>query len=215
MRTALGDAPMTFTALAGVWRLPMCSGHVCGTMCGCRRLPWWSRLRMGILRRKVLGGRLWRLLHWEKRSAGQCQCDAIYEVRVRERTLGGIRVERPRFWMKLILTAVWRPISINCPLGGCHSIRETHLGWQDDGGEMGVDGEVVQEAASFCRRPPSPADPSFNHHRHRRHQRLGTQHPARHVCPAPFNSIQSPRTRPAASRREGSCPPIPRVRDQA
>jgi hypothetical protein len=156
-----------------------------------------------------------RLLHWEKRSTGQCQRDTIYNIHAWRRTLGGIRVERPRFWMKLILTAVWRPISINCPLGGLRSIRETHLGGQDDGGEMGVDGEVVQEAASFCRRPPSPADPSFNHHRHQRHQRLGPPHSARHVCPTPFNPSQSPRTCPAAGRVEGSCAPIPRLRDQA
>jgi hypothetical protein len=72
------------------------------------------------------------------------------------RTLGGIRVERPRFVMKLILTADWRSISLNCPLRGNSFDRATHLGWQDNGGEMGVDGEVEHEAASFCRHRQDP-----------------------------------------------------------
>jgi hypothetical protein len=42
--------------------------------------------------------------------------NAMYEVWAYGRTLGGIRVERPRFAMKLILTADWRSISINCSL---------------------------------------------------------------------------------------------------
>jgi hypothetical protein len=47
-----------------------------------------------------------------------CQLDAVREARVCRRTLGGIRVERPRFWMKLILTANLRSISINCCFSG-------------------------------------------------------------------------------------------------
>jgi hypothetical protein len=53
------------------------------------------------------------------------------------RTLGGIRVERPRFAMKLILTADWRSVSLNCPLRKSSFGWTTHLGWQDNGGEMG------------------------------------------------------------------------------
>jgi hypothetical protein len=48
----------------------------------------------------------------------ELSADAICGLRVGRRTLGGIRVERPRFVMKLILTADWRSISLDCPLRG-------------------------------------------------------------------------------------------------
>jgi hypothetical protein len=46
---------------------------------------------------------------------------------------------------------------------------------------MGVDGEVVQEAASFCRPPPRLPDPSSHHrprHRHRHIRRPSNTAPA-------------------------------------
>lgn len=100
------------------------------------------------------------ILRWERRSRGYRQRNEASTVMGGWRTLGGIRVERPRFWMKLILTAVWGPISINCCLCACLWGPGDAPGLQDDGGEMGVDDEVAQEAASFCRRCQAPRDPS-------------------------------------------------------
>lgn len=130
-----------------------------------------------------------------------------------ERTLGGIRVERPRFWMKLILTAVWGPISINCCLCACFWVPGDVPGLQDDGGEMGVDNEVVQEAASFCQRRQATRDPSsitdIEHLTTGQQQPL--QHHARHVCPTQVNCTQGARPHPAAFCCARSGAPIPRI----
>jgi hypothetical protein len=51
------------------------------------------------------------------------------------RTLGGMRVERPRTWVKLILSAAGQLASIGF-LRAVRSDRATHLGWQDAAVEM-------------------------------------------------------------------------------
>jgi hypothetical protein len=70
---------------------------------------------------------------------------------------------------------------------------------------MGVDGEVVQEAASFCRRPPSTADPSFTHHRRRiaATSTVGFPNtpPAMSALPRSIGSkVLAPALRPSAAR---------------
>lgn len=53
--------------------------------------------------------------------------------------MGGIRVERARRWMKLILTADTRLAPIATARRPA-SLRGAYLGWQDDGVEMGIVG---------------------------------------------------------------------------
>jgi hypothetical protein len=100
-----------------------------------------------------IGAWVGRLLHWEKQSTRcrQYACAALREW-TWGRTLGGMRVERPRFWTKLILTAGAQlaPIALvaDCPLAGLRTWAGKTMR------RDGVDGEVAQGAAtaSFCRR---------------------------------------------------------------
>ena len=126
--------------------------HVSCMMCSLR---WRVRWRLGageepggppigagcaceLLLRGTARRQTWVVLRWEKQSRGRCQCDAVGDVWECRRTLGGIRVERPRFWIKLILTAGWRSISINCCFSGNCSCAGDAPGlarqWRGDGG---------------------------------------------------------------------------------
>jgi hypothetical protein len=101
----------------------------------------------GVPRRPRMG--FGGLLHWEKRSRECCQCLARSEGQRRSRTLGGMRVERPRFCMKLILTAAAQLASIALSRRS-GSVRATYQGGQDDGVEMEVVRSVVRFEEESC-----------------------------------------------------------------
>lgn len=118
----------------------------CGGVCGGPKV---ARMRLRGVRRRArmaTGG----LLHWEKQSREHCQCHARSEGQTESRTLGGMRVERPRFCMKLILTAAGQLASIALSLRG-GSVRVTYQGGQDDGVEMEVVRSVVRFEEESCR----------------------------------------------------------------
>lgn len=92
-----------------------------------------ARLRVRAWNRSDPSGTgLCEVLHWEKQSAQDGQHDAHAKARSGGQTLGGIRVERPRFWMKLILTAGGQLAPTALSMGDAVG-EATHLGWQDDG----------------------------------------------------------------------------------
>ena len=111
-------------------------------------------------RGRILGG---KLLHWERQSVEHCQCDAREEGWRESRTLGGMRVERPRLVMKLILTAAAQLASIDLSLSSCRGSRGVPgraRRWSGDGGRA-VGGEVREEScttdyagALFAKQPP-------------------------------------------------------------
>jgi hypothetical protein len=86
-------------------------------------------------------------------------------------------------------------------------------------GGMGVDGEVEHEAASFCRRRQDPVirassiiDPDFTTEVHSPPPRLRPH--THHVCPAPNNSSEIPRSRLATVLREGCRARLPHLRHE-
>lgn len=157
-------------------------------------------------------------LRWERQSVEHCQCDAREEGWKESRTLGGMRVERPRLVMKLILTAMAQLASIAFSLRSCLGSRGVPgraRRWSGDGGRA-VGGEVREEScktdyagALFAKQPPQLhlndiTEPSCTPHRHHDH----------HVCPAQVNWITAACACPEALGDEGYCPLIPRVLNQ-
>jgi hypothetical protein len=227
MRTALGEEPIAYFAnqprskIATVRVLELRLGLQLGS-CGreCVRL-WWAGGCANAIAGVPGRPRRWfgRLLHWEKQSGEDGQFRGRLEGCLEGRTLGGMRVERPRFCMKLILTATAQSASIaRSPRSG--SLRTTYQGGQDDGVEMeGVRSVVRFEeescttdyAGAFAKQPPQlhPVDMTDIHDSRpppRRHNH--------HVCPTKVNCIARPRPCPAALCDEGHGPVVPHICDQ-
>jgi hypothetical protein len=130
-----------------------------------------------------------------------------------------MRVERPRFCMKLILTATAQSASIGFSLRS-GSVRATYQGGQDDGVEMEVVRSVVRleeescttdYAGAFAKQPPQLHPIDITNIDHCRTPTSTTHH---HVCPTEDNWIAISRPCPAALRFQGHRPIIPHVCDQ-
>lgn len=158
-------------------------------------------------------------LHWEMRSGRRrqyCWRSGRWACR---RTLGGIRVERARRWMKLILTAALQLASIAL-FRRAALPRDTHLGWQDDGVGM----EIVRSVRMSRIKAASSAAASSAKHRipeldirrhHHRSRRTSPQRLRRHnVRRAQVNWRPPARTRPATLCHTIARPRIPHIRDQ-
>lgn len=147
-------------------------------------------------------------LHWEMRSGRRCQYGWRCGRWAWRRTLGGIRVERARRWMKLILTAGAQLASIAL-FRRAASLRGAYLGWQDDGSRWGR-GLVRSSSPLSCEflRPGSSAWQGALHfpelqHRHHERRRRPPQHTTATMS-AVSRSIGSrllaPALRPSATR---------------
>ena len=183
-------------------------GVVCRALHGARS----RRVELGIISRisESSDATLRIFLHWERRSGGRCQCCWRCGQWVWRRTLGGIRVERARRWMKLILTA-GGSISINCGRSAGGFSRGAYFGWQDDGVEMGCWVGVVVEikVQSCCGRNVPLGGASFNIDcRHHQRRRRPLQHHNRHdVSHSQVNWLA-----PACARSAPLCDTLPRPR---
>lgn len=102
------------------------------------------------------------ILHWEMRSGRRCQYCWRCGRWVWRRTLGGIRVERARRWMKLILTAGAQLASIALVRRAASRGERTWAGkTMGRDGVVGGCGRQVLTAASFLR----PGSSAWQAHR--------------------------------------------------